>query len=289
MKIYNRKTMQYETITQFGGDGLKKLYKKRYKLFRPIFTGRLLNELYAYWNMLPMSTAKIGPFIEKYGVNCEELEGMQFHSFADFFERKIDMYFRPLPDSENTLIAPADSKLLVYPIDKDMIVEIKGLEYSLEELTGGYFPIEEYAGGKCLIFRLTMDDYHHFHHVDTGHIRKRVRIKGKLHTVSRASKNVLVYKENKRIVNLIHTKHFDDIFYIEVGAMLAGKIVENDKLQFAQGEEKGYFKLGGSTIVLLLKPGTVMLDDDIVRESRKGIETKVLAREQIGIGLLPIR
>jgi phosphatidylserine decarboxylase len=67
--------------------------------------------------------------------------------------------------------------------------------------------------------------------------------------------------------------------------MLVGKIVHTKTGKtFTKGEEKGYFEFGGSTIVMLTKPDAVSLDEDILTESEKGIETKVSCGEKIGIG-----
>ena len=49
-----------------------------------------------------------------------------------------------------------------------------------------------------------------------------------------------------------------------------------------KGEEKGYFEFGGSTVVLILKKDTVKIDDDIINNSSKNIETRVLLGQTIG-------
>lgn len=281
-RIYNRKTKEYEEIRQYGGKKLDVLYNTPHRVLIPFFTGSLFSELNNLRNKLPSSADKIDPFVRENNISTEEFEGQKFYSFSDFFERSIDLKYRPKSRVKGAFLAPADSNVLRYPITEDMKVSVKGITYTLDELTGKKFDIKEYAGGECLIFRLTMSDYHHYHHVDDGRIRKRLRIKGCLHTVSDASRKRAIYKENKRVVNLIKTAHFSDIFYIEVGAMLVGKIVNNNHIRFNAGDEKGMFKLGGSTIVILVKPGKLEVDKDIIRNSAEGIETKVRVREKIG-------
>jgi len=49
----------------------------------------------------------------------------------------------------------------------------------------------------------------------------------------------------------------------------------------AKGDEKGYFKFGGSTVVIVARSGALKFDDDIVANSGKGIETRVLCGERI--------
>ena len=67
-----------------------------------------------------------------------------------------------------------------------------------------------------------------------------------------------------------------------MGALLVGKIVNNDKIEFTKGEEKGYFEFGGSTIVLLLKENSVVIDRDIMEQIEKGREVQVSIGEIIG-------
>ena len=42
-----------------------------------------------------------------------------------------------------------------------------------------------------------------------------------------------------------------------------------------RAEELGYFKFGGSTILLLFEPGVVKFDDDLVGNSNAALETLV--------------
>ena len=79
---------------------------------------------------------------------------------------------------------------------------------------------------------------------------------------------------NKRAVTLVETRHFGTIAYVEVGAAIAGTIVQTftPGRPVARGEEKGTFLFGGSTVVLLFEPGVVTFDDDLVAESAAGVE-----------------
>ena len=48
------------------------------------------------------------------------------------------------------------------------------------------------------------------------------------------------------------------------------------------GQEKGYFQFGGSTVILVLEPGRVLVDDDLVANTRRGLETFVRMGEGLG-------
>ena len=183
---------------------------------------------------------------------------------------------------DSSLVAPADSKLLIYSIEKNNRVCVKGVDYTLSELVGNQLDLKEYEGGKCLVFRLTMDDYHRYIFVDRGRVRRRYFIKGKLHTVSSISKEHKIYRENSRVVNVLETKNFGRIVFIEVGALLVGKIKNHPIREFEKGMEKGYFQLGGSTILMLFQKEKMVLDEDIQSICKNGIEVKVSMGESIG-------
>jgi phosphatidylserine decarboxylase len=133
------------------------------------------------------------------------------------------------------------------------------------------------------VFRLTVDDYHRFGFPDSGRVVSRKKIKGKLHTVSPVSRNHKIYQENTRNVCILNTDNFGTIAYIEVGAMLVGRIRDHGDDVFAKGQEKGYFEPGGSTVIMLVKD--IKMDEDIMKQSVSGIETKVRYGERIGESL----
>ena len=65
--------------------------------------------------------------------------------------------------------------------------------------------------------------------------------------------------------------------------MMVGKIhnYPRDGKVF-QGEEKGYFEFGGSTILLLLEKDKVKVDEGILENSREGAETRIYLGELVG-------
>jgi phosphatidylserine decarboxylase len=121
--------------------------------------------------------------------------------------------------------------------------------------------------------------------VADGEKEENVPIPGVLHTVNPIANDYYpIYKENSREYSLLHTAVFGDIVMMEVGALLVGKIVNHHgKAKVVRGQEKGYFQFGGSTVVLLLKKGSVSVDPDILENSRQGIETVVKIGEKIGV------
>ena len=284
MKIYVRQDKGFIEDSQYGGKLLEKLYNTWY--------GRVLSKFILLPVFSTMATSndrrrssvkKIAPFVEEYNINMDDFEDREYTSFSGFFTRSIRPGKRPFDSEPSVVISPADSKVLCYDIRDDLKFTVKGSEYTPDEITGNNVDIKSCAGGKALVFRLSMDDYHHYCHIDSGKVTDSYEIKGKLHTVSSISSKYKIYKENHRIVNVMDTDHFGRVIYIEVGALLVGRIKNNGITQFEKGQEKGYFEPGGSTVVLLFEKGKIKVDDDILQMSGNGIETKVKMGERIGV------
>ena len=284
MKIYDRKNDTYEEIVQYGAGKLVFLYNNPLgRLLLGIAVSPFVSNIYAWKNSRKSSAKKIPAFIKEHNIDMSDYEDREYKSFNDFFTRKIRYGKRPVDMAPEALISPADSKLLVYEIEKDTTLRIKGRTYTADEILADSENAKEFAGGYALVFRLTVDDYHRFCYPDRGCLISRRLIKGKLHTVSPVSKDHKIYMENTRSVNLLKTENFGTMAYIEVGAMLIGRIVDNGTDVFEKGQEKGYFEPGGSTVVILVK--NVEIDKDIMEQSSSGIETKVRYGERIGRAL----
>lgn len=284
MKIYDRRTDTYEDIVQYGAGKLAFLYNNPLgRLLLGIAVSPFVSNVYAWKNSRKSSAKKIPGFIKEHNIDMSDYEDREYKSFNDFFTRKIRYGKRPVDMAPEALISPADSKLLVYEIEKDTTLRIKGRTYTADEILADSENAGEFAGGYALAFRLTVDDYHRFCYPDRGCLISRRLIKGKLHTVSPVSKDHKIYMENTRSVNLLKTENFGTVAYIEVGAMLIGRIVDNGTDVFEKGQEKGYFEPGGSTVVILVK--NVEIDKDIMEQSASGIETKVRYGERIGRAL----
>ncbi len=88
---------------------------------------------------------------------------------------------------------------------------------------------------------------------------------------------------NKRTVAFLSTERFGEIALVEIGALLVGTIVQTYRPgPVARGAEKGYFRFGGSTVVVLVEPGHLVPDPDLVEWSARGIKT--LVKMGAGIG-----
>lgn len=232
----------------------------------------------------PLSKPMIGPFVRKNNMDLSDYPASAYSSFNDFFARKIDPARRAVPGDRQVLIAPCDGKLTAIEIGQDNRFFVKGVVYTLDTLLWSCDLAEKYRGGTLLLFRLTVDDYHRYCWPFAGTPGEPKRIPGVYHTVNPlAAEKMPIYRENTREYLEIETECFGRALMMEVGALLVGRIQNHPILGTVhRGQEKGYFQFGGSTVILLLGPNTVQLDQDIIRNSRNGEETVVKMGEQIG-------
>ena len=239
--------------------------------------GRLLNTGF--------SARFVGDFVEKNRIDLSICEKQKFSSWNDFFTRRLRQGERSVDVREKVLVSPCDGKLSVYRIDKNSRFWIKDTEYTVEQLLRNKSLAERYLGGYALVFRLTVDDYHHFCYPADGKKSDNVVVPGIFHTVNPVANEVYpIYRENAREYTLLKTEKFGTVLMMEVGAMMVGKItnVEKKSVSVKKGQEKGWFEFGGSTIILLLQHGKVRLDYDLIENTENGYETVVRMGERIG-------
>lgn len=284
VKIYDRKNKKHIIEKESGNKILNFLYKNSLgRIILKLAVNPTISKISGIYNDSKISRKKINKFIKTNNIDMNDFIKEEYENFNDFFIRKIKENKRPFLSNKNNFISPADSKLTVYKITDDLKLTIKGSTYKLNDLINNEEDLKEYKNGHCLVFRLSVDDYHHYCYPDSGTLLKKGFIKGKLHTVRSISSEYEIYKTNQREYSILKTDNFDEIIYIEVGALMVGKIVNSDKEKFNKGEEKGYFKLGGSTIVILVKDNIIKIDEDILEQSKDDIEVLVKYREKIAI------
>lgn len=253
------------------------------RLLLKLLCRRFVSNLGRLYMESPFSKGRIKKLINAHNINMDDYEQRSFASFNDFFIRKIAEGKRKVEMNPQAAISPADSKLTVYDISEDSIYSVKGCNYSIKTLLGDEEAAKEFLGGKCFIYRLTVDNYHRYCHIDNGREVYRRFIPGILHTVNPiALEKHDVYGKNCRELALLDTENFGSVAYMEVGAMMVGRINNHPCASFNRGDEKGYFSFGGSTIIILYKKDTVIVDDDIARNSSENIETAVLYGEAVG-------
>lgn len=292
IKYYNRKDKVLEIEKVAAGKFIDYMYTTNFgkTLLELIFKKKFLTSLYGRYCDTSFSKRGIRSFVENFNMDMTEYEKEieEYSSFNDFFYRKLKPTGREIIKDKNILISPCDSKLLVInDIDKDTNFKIKGFDYTLKEILKDDTLAQKYKHGACMIFRLCPTDYHRFHFIDDGKCTSSRPIKGQYYSVNPvALENISkVFTENKREYSVFSSENFDEVIYIEVGATFVGSIIQtyDSDIIIKKGDEKGYFKFGGSTVILLFKENTIKVDEDILLNSKNFIETYVKYGEKIGV------
>ena len=255
---------------------------------RRVWSRVLFSRLYGWFFHQPFSRRQIDRFILQNRIDMSEVVVPDggFQTFNDFFIRRLKPGARPVAKDPGVLVAPADSRLKVLQLRNDTILQIKGVTLTLPQLLHNTSIPENFTDGLCLQYRLAPSDYHRFGYTEDG-VQSPVRVvNGRLYSVSPLALRHMpaIWGRNHRHWCIIETRSMGPVLHIEVGATGVGSIVQR-RLHggyCVRGEEKGYFQMGGSTVLIILQPDRVKIDNDILRYSRKDIETLVRYGEPVG-------
>lgn len=253
----------------------------------PIAKRKFISEIYGRKMDTPSSTKKIQAFIDQLNIDITESEKSipEFSSFNDFFYRKLKPGARPI---ENGFVSPGDGKLLAFENIADVnTFFVKGRKFTLSEFLNNKTLAEKHKNSSLFILRLAPNDYHRFHFPCDGLVSGITKIKGDYYSVSPyalASNFTKVFCENKREYCILNSKEKGDIIIAPVGATMVGSIMETytPNQHIKKGDEMGYFKFGGSTIVLIVDKNKLKIDSDILNNTKNHIETFVKMGEKIG-------
>ncbi|KAK4476877.1 hypothetical protein RD792_016041 [Penstemon davidsonii] len=212
----------------------------------------------------------------------------------EIIDSKIILSMRAIYQSKVGLglMDKADSRLTAFKTAADsMRFWIKGRKFSIRGLLGTEMCSNAFTDGSLVIFRLAPQDYHRFHVPVSGIIEKFVEIPGCLYTVNPIavnSKYCNVFTENKRVVSIISTTEFGKVAFVAIGATMVGSITftkkEGDFVK--KGDEFGYFSFGGSTVICVFEKDTIKLDDDLVENSERSLETLVFVGMKLGVSTM---
>ena len=246
---------------------------------------KFVSSLYGRMMDSPRSKRKIAPFIREYHIDTSICIKQDYKTFNDFFTRKLKPSARPVDRNPVALVSPGDGKLLAYSDVYNQDFIIKGFRFDLYSFLRDSLIARKYDHGSMVVVRLAPTDYHRFHFPLDGTVLSQVPVKGFYYSVNPIAlrKNARIFCENRRDYAVIATARFDTIVMVEVGAAMVGSVIQTyHGRQAVKGAEKGYFKFGGSSIVLLFKPHVLKIDRDLMINSSNGLETSVHVGEKIG-------
>ncbi|PKU66688.1 phosphatidylserine decarboxylase proenzyme 2 [Dendrobium catenatum] len=241
------------------------------------------------------SAKEIPKFIEffKDQINIDEIKHPidSFKTFNEFFIRELKPGARPIAyeDHDDIAICAADCRLMAFEsVDDSLRLWIKGRKFSVQGLLGAELSSNNFIQGSLVIFRLAPQDYHRFHVPVSGVIEAFVDIPGSLYTVNPIavnSKYCNVFTENKRVVSIISTSKFGKVAFIAIGATMVGSItfIKKKGDYVHKGDEFGYFSFGGSTVICMFEKDSIDLDEDLIGNSERSLETLVSVGMKLGV------
>lgn len=255
----------------------------------PKTIGRILLHVFFRWPIMSWLMGKyydtkrscrlIAPFCERFHIDMKEsvLPISEFTSFNDFFTRRLTLESRPQALDADVLTMPADGRYsFIQNCGTSHTFPVKGEQMNLEQILGCKVLAAKFCGGTAVFCRLCPADCHRFYFPIQGKATSTKWIHGSLFSVNPLATNSRpwIWWKNRRALTLIETEEGRTIAYLEVGATNCGSIVQNFVADswVKKGQEKGYFRLGGSAIILLFEPGHIFLDKDLLALSQQGLE-----------------
>lgn len=208
-------------------------------------------------------------YVAIFNIDLSEFESTHYPSLNALFTRKLK-HNRIFDISPNVLISPSDSLITELGVSKEKkALQIKGMEYSIEELLG------EILKQEMLYINLYLSpkDYHRYHAPCDLEIIELRYFGGDLMPVNMPSlqKNPNLFIRNERVVLKAKMPNQKILYFVAVGALNVGSIIfhcepkihtnakrYNETYTYAnpkkvrKGEELGMFQMG-STIVLFVE------------------------------------
>ena len=294
IQYFNRHTDQLEIEKVYGDKAVRWLYQTPSgQGVSGLLALKPVSYIYGKLQDAPWSKKKIAPFIRDFDINMEDYlpdeEGTEkdpYPNFNRFFVRRFRPGARPFVSAPEEMPAFAEARYFGHrELTNEVRFPVKGAYLSARELLQSQKWAKVFDGGPALIARLCPVDYHRFHFPDDGRLLDSYPLPGELHSVNPMALQGRpdIFLANEREVSILETENFGKLAYVEVGAIMVGKIVQTYKgREFERGNEKGYFLFGGSSIVVLGEPGKWAPSQDILDYTAKGIETYVHLGTPVG-------
>ena len=245
---------------------------------------KIISSIYGNRMDKPSSAKKIKSFVDEFDVDLSIAKKEEFNSFNDFFYRKLKSSARQVDTSANIVASPTDGKVLAYSNISNSDFIVKGYRFDVFSFLNNEELAKNYVDGSAIIIRLAPFDYHRFHFPVSGSLSPSTSIDGDYYSVNPLALREMaeIFCLNKRALTVISNPLFGEVAMVEVGATMVGSILQTHSGEIAQkGEEKGYFKFGGSTVVLLFEKDKILFDADLLNNTAQGYETTIKQGERI--------
>ena len=289
IKYVDRESGQVRTEKVYGEQWLNWLYHNPVgeATLWAIAKRKIVSSVYGDMMEKPSSSDKIQPFIEEYGVDISIAQEQNFNSFNEFFIRKLKPQARPIIQDSLSVASPADGKVLAYENINNSDFYIKGVRFNVESFLNNSELAKKYKNGSMIVFRLAPPDYHRYHFPVSGKVpQANTKIDGDYYSVNPLAlrEKAEIFWLNKREYGIIESPVFGNVVMVEVGATMVGSMLQSySGTSIKKGDEKGYFKFGGSTVVLLFEKDKIQIDQDLLLNTSNSLETTIKMGEQIAV------
>jgi phosphatidylserine decarboxylase len=238
-------------------------------------------------NLPWLKNALIGLAIKAFNINMDEALTSNlddYKNFNAFFTRELKPGVRPLDIEIDSIASPADGAISqAGKINKNKILQAKGIDYTAERLLGNDEDAKRYHEGSFATIYLSPRDYHRVHIPIEGKLKRTRYIPGSLFSVNDMTAQALpgLFARNERLVCEFESNDAGTFAVIFVGAILVagietvwsgfetpgpGAVRDTDfsgqSLNFMKGDEIGRFKFG-STVILLFQNQAANWEDGI--------------------------
>ncbi|ADG94543.1 phosphatidylserine decarboxylase [Arcobacter nitrofigilis DSM 7299] len=222
-------------------------------------------------------------YVKSFHLDMSEFRNPKYYkSLNDLFTRELAIQ-REIELDDDLIISPTDSLITECgALKKDTLLQIKGMEYNVEELLTYHVKkdnLEKVIDGSFMNFYLSPKDYHRYHAPCDFNVSKLIHVPGKLYPVNLKylNKEIDLFCQNERVILECIDKNKKLFYMVFVGALNVGqmvfefesavetnvdakeiKVYEYEDLNIKKGECLGYFKMG-STVVMIWEKGSIKL------------------------------
>ncbi|CAG8663246.1 phosphatidylserine decarboxylase-related protein [Gigaspora rosea] len=219
---------------------------------------------------------------ESYSMNLYEAPREGWHSFNDFFARKLLPGARPIesPDNPAVIVSPADSTFNgSWDISNSSIVVLKDLPWTIGELLANSQYKDDFAGGTFMHSFLVPYNYHRVHTPIEGKVLEAIVIPGQTYcdvTIKKDSRGKKTLKPSRKFLRtdeidipdppgyqfcqtrgliIIDSPKIGKVAVLPVGMAHVSSVVLSTKAgaELRKGDEISYFQFGGSDVCILFQ------------------------------------
>lgn len=246
-----------------------------------VFPHHVVSRLTFVLSRLPTSLAQpvIRAYIRFFDVDMSDAlkpDVKDYACFNDFFTRRLRPEARPVCAEEDAQASPCDATVLTFGrVEDGKLPQIKGLEYTVEELLADAEAARTFRNAHYCTLYLSPSDYHRVHMPASGRLRTMIYAPGRLFSVARYARMVIprLFARNERVAALFDGER-GGFAVVMVGALNVGCIeiawhgvvapahashqrtdyagTREREVSLQRGDEMGCFNTG-STVVLLFE------------------------------------